>query len=434
MHLFGMGPSEGWILQGGRSVDDGRAQPWCLSPTSHSTGLAHSDVTCDVTDREVQCRTRFQETGGTVYEGKAIDGVELHNNGVQVHFGRRDGTGDETSSLTGRLVLDCMGHFSPIVRQSRHGQQPDGVCLVVGTCARGFAENDYSDLILTNGPITENRCSGNRVQYFWEAFPAGTGPQDRTTYMFTYLDASPERPSLEDMFEDYWDLMPSYQGVQLDELEFRRALFGFFPTYKDSPLRPRFDRIVHVGDAGGLQSPLSFGGFGAMLRHLERHTEAISTALNANVVDKDSLSLINPYNPGLGTTLLFQKVMSARQDTPPHLINEILSANFKIMEMLGPSVMKPFLQDVARFRPLFLMLSVQVIFNPGFLIIALQALDVKTLFDWLPHFFRLGVYDLGTLFIGLMRTVATTLPPRDMYKVQRYADALQYGSGADYDL
>lgn len=30
-------------------------------------------------------------------------------------------------------------------------------------------------------------------QYFWEAFPAGSGPSDRTTYMFTYVDADPRR-------------------------------------------------------------------------------------------------------------------------------------------------------------------------------------------------------------------------------------------------
>ncbi len=44
-----------------------------------------------------------------------------------------------------------------------------------------------------------------------QAFPAGLGPIDKTTYMFTYFDATPNRPSLEQMLEDYWDLMPPYQ-------------------------------------------------------------------------------------------------------------------------------------------------------------------------------------------------------------------------------
>ena len=34
-------------------------------------------------------------------------------------------------------------------------------------------------------------------------------------------------------------------------------------TYRDSPLKPIFSRVLAVGDALGIQSPLSFGGFGA---------------------------------------------------------------------------------------------------------------------------------------------------------------------------
>ena len=45
---------------------------------------------------------------------------------------------------------------------------------------------------------------------------------------------------------------------------------GLFPTYRDSPLKSRFNRILAVGDASGIQSPLSFGGFGSLTRHIER--------------------------------------------------------------------------------------------------------------------------------------------------------------------
>jgi lycopene cyclase CruP len=120
-----------------------------------------------------------------------------------------------------RLLIDAMGHFSPIARQARDGQQPDGVCLVVGTCAQGYEHNDSGDLIVSFTPI-RNQC-----QYFWEAFPARDG---RTTYMFTYLDAQPERISLTDFFEDYWRLLPEYQQVSLEQLQVKRALFGSFPA------------------------------------------------------------------------------------------------------------------------------------------------------------------------------------------------------------
>lgn len=43
------------------------------------------------------------------------------------------------------------------------------------------------------------------------------------------------RPSLLACLEDYWRLMPEYQGVKLEDLEVLRILFGFFPTYRCGP-------------------------------------------------------------------------------------------------------------------------------------------------------------------------------------------------------
>lgn len=110
----------------------------------------------------------------------------------------------------------------------RWGHKPDGVCLVVGGCARGFDpdSNTTADVIYTNshmqtpgaaaaavtaGPSTASSNSSRsarskQLQYFWEAFPAADGliggsphaisrkagewkSDARTTYMFTYMDA-----------------------------------------------------------------------------------------------------------------------------------------------------------------------------------------------------------------------------------------------------
>lgn len=48
------------------------------------------------------------------------------------------------------------------------------------------------------------------------------------------------------MLEDYWKLMPIYQGVHLKDIRPLRILFGFFPTYRESPLQPAFDRVLQV--------------------------------------------------------------------------------------------------------------------------------------------------------------------------------------------
>ena len=124
--------------------------------------------------------------------------------------------------------------------------------------------------------------------------------------------------------------MPQYQDVKLEDLQPLRILFGFFPTYRQvtfftahdfhcatsqlcpprlcrfsgevhcwavwaacglrdvclgalqSPLKPAWNRVLQVGDASGIQSPLSFGGFGAMTRHLERLRQAVTEALEVS--------------------------------------------------------------------------------------------------------------------------------------------------------
>ncbi|KAL0405334.1 UNVERIFIED_CONTAM: hypothetical protein Slati_3847300, partial [Sesamum latifolium] len=93
------------------------------------------------------------------------------------------------------------------------------------------------------------------------------------------------------------------QGVSLDDLEVLRVIYGIFPTYRDSPLPAAFDRVLQFGDASGIQSPVSFGGFGSLTRHLGRLSTGIHEAINSNFLDAQSLSLLNPYMVGLPVLL-----------------------------------------------------------------------------------------------------------------------------------
>ena len=122
--------------------------------------------------------------------------------------------------------------------------------------------------------------------------------------------------------------------MAVDDLQFQRFLFGVFPTYRDSPLRPAFDRIVQMGDASGIQSPLSFGGFGAICRHLGRFTSGLADALACDCLDRKSLGLLNPYKPNLSAAWLFQRAMSVPvgKRPQPQFINSLLSANFGVMQ------------------------------------------------------------------------------------------------------
>lgn len=255
--------------------------------------------------------------------------------------------------------------------------------------------------------------------------------------MFTYLDAEPYRPSLESLFELYWDLMPRYQGVALEQLEFRRLLFGMFPTYRQSPLPPGFDRVLQVGDASGIQSPLSFGGFGALTRHLPRLVGAVREALDSGSLDRDSLSLINPYLPNLSATWLFQRTMSLRQGQAKKadFINRVMGGNFKNMQRLGPAVMMPFLQDVVQFGGLGSILASQIAGDPLFVPQILGQLEPALLLDWLGHFGAMGGYELAHNLLGpLVRSAAAKLPPSspERFRLHRLAEAWEFGSGLDY--
>ncbi|CAN0183993.1 unnamed protein product, partial [Hapterophycus canaliculatus] len=90
-----------------------------------------------------RARRRFEAKGGVVMEFTSIDGVSVRPDGVALSTspssppGSKPAGGDaEKAQVTSRLVLDCMGNASPMVRQIRWGKKPEGVCLVVGSCAR----------------------------------------------------------------------------------------------------------------------------------------------------------------------------------------------------------------------------------------------------------------------------------------------------------
>ncbi|TMW98304.1 hypothetical protein EJD97_004223 [Solanum chilense] len=373
-------------------------------------------------------KDRFDSLGGVTFEGYSVSNISVYQDAAVLQL-------KEGKTLFSRLIIDAMGNFSPIVKQIRCGRKPDGMCLVVGTCCRGFKENSTSDVIFSSA--TAKEVGQSLVQYFWEAFPAGSGPIDRTTYMFTYVDPQPGSPQLEELLEDYWDLMPKYQGVSFDDLEILRIIFGIFPTYRDSPLPAAFDRILQFGDASGIQSPVSFGGFGSLTRHLGRLTTGIYEALEGNFVDSKSLSMLNPYMPNLSSSWLFQRAMSAKKQSnvPPDFINELLSANFISMKKLGDPVLRPFLQDVIQFGPLVKTLGLITLTRPQIIPSIFKQVGIPVLLEWFGHFIMLGYYTfLSTFLDPTIRPLIESFPAKMRYEWKRGLEAWQYGAGLDYKL
>ncbi|MDF5717519.1 MAG: FAD-binding oxidoreductase [Rhizonema sp. NSF051] len=360
-------------------------------------------------------KQRFLNAGGKLFEQTPFTEAVVHPDGVMVNA---------LDNFKTRLLIDAMGHLSPITLQARQGQKPDAFCTVVGTCAQGFPENDTGDLILSFTPLS------NQCQYFWEAFPARDG---RTTYLFTYMDAHPHRMSLEALFEEYLHLMPEYQGVELHQLTFQRALFGFFPSYRH-PLKTPWSRILPVGDSSGSQSPVSFGGFGAMVRHLERLTLGTHEALQTDQLSVKALALLQPYQPNLSVTWLFQKAMSVgvNQKIAPNQINQLLSVVFQQMQELGESVLKPFLQDVVQFLALTQTLLKTALVQPILVAKIIPQVGLGNLLDWMVHYSNLGIYSGLFWASQTLEPWIKNLPSIPQYYCHRWIDSWKYGSGSDF--
>jgi len=390
-------------------------------------------------------KRRFIEKGGVVKEMTPIKGIAISS-----EFGAVVNVGNTEEPISTRLVLDCMGNASPISRQQRYGKKPDGVCCVVGSCASGFDKNTNirGDIIYTNTEM-QNKGDQGMLQYFWEAFPVNIGRNGNepgtsdlmTTYMFTYLDADKSRPDLLTMMEDYWDLLPKYQNSIKDpekDLDVKRVLFAYFPTYCDSPLKPAWDRILAVGDASGIQSPLSFGGFGALTRHLGRITDAISDAIEVDCLNKDDLGTINPYTPNLSAAWMFQKAMSVRpgQKVDPKFVNRLLATNFQVMNEMGLDTIKPFLQDVVRVDGLVGSLAGSFKADPFFMPQIISHVGIPTLASWLGHVSNMAIYTLCHSVVSpFLKAYLSVVDDKQLkFRTNRLMEAWKFGSGSDYIL
>jgi len=369
-------------------------------------------------------------------------------------------------TITARLVIDAMGNQSPISRQARGTARPFGICIVVGTTASGFdLDNSLGDLIYTNsdlwtGDVTAGHPDGGlgspRKQYYWEAFPTGSGETERTTYLFTYMDAEAERPTVEQQLEDYWDLLPTYQrhncsafakGLSVEEavaagdLKLERVLYGCFPTYKDSPLPPVAARVLAVGDASGIQSPLSFGGFGALTRHLHRISDSVVEALAADALSREDLAAVNAYLPNQAATWMFQRAMMVPigDRRPGNFVNRLLRTNFQIMSDLGPEVLKPFNQDVIQPRQLARVLVEAVRRDPLNTPQLVYHIGPPMLADWLGHMVSMFAFDAAHHVLGgTVKEQAAKLEEagdhKEAFRLRRLAEQWEYGSGQDYEL
>ncbi len=168
-----------------------------------------------------------------------------------------------------------------------------------------------------------------------------------------------------------------------------------------------------------------------MIRHLKRLTEGIHEALQNDTLDRPALGLLQPYQPNLSVTWLFQKAMSVgvHQKIAPNQINQVLAGVFGEMATLGDPVLKPFLQDVVQFPALLQTMIRTSLFHPTLVLKVIPQVGLLTLLDWLVHYTNLAGYSALHPLGQSLKSWIKPLPPVPQYYLHRWIDAWQYGAG-----
>lgn len=292
------------------------------------------------------CGEKLQRAGGEIWDETEFIRADIEPDRAVVtlqHLPTRS-----QRQVSGRLLVDAMGTASPIAWQLNGGRAFDSVCPTVGAAiAKGFEpgvwDSDYGDVLNSHGDISRGR------QLIWELFPGAD--EELTIYLFHYHQVNPENPgSLLEMYEDFFTILPEYRRCDMEKLVWKKATFGYIPGHFSVGSRDRtvaFDRLIAIGDAASLQSPLIFTGFGSLVRNLYRLTDLLDTALRHDLLSVRDLNQIRAYQSNISVTWLFSKGMMVPtgRHLPPQRVNAMLNTFFGLLADEPPEVADDFIKD-----------------------------------------------------------------------------------------
>jgi lycopene cyclase CruA len=292
------------------------------------------------------CRRKLEGAGGACLDGATLARAYATSDGVWLDVERR---AEGAMRIGGRLLIDAMGTLSPIARQLNPRETISYVCPTVGTLATGFVEGAQADEVDYNvGEIlvsAEHACA-NR-QLLWEGF-AGK-PGEYTSYLFYYASvAGPGDKSLLKLFEEYFSKLREYKRPG-PNWKIEKPVFGYIPGFHHAgwgqQKKTAERRVLLLGDAASMNSPLTFCGFGSLVRNIRRITHLIDLALAGEHLDARSLSHISAYEPRVAIMATFTRFMIASERDEPHLVNEILNVVMDAFHRLPPSARRGMFQD-----------------------------------------------------------------------------------------
>jgi lycopene cyclase CruA len=359
------------------------------------------------------CGEKLKSAGGEIWDETEFIRADIEPERVVVTLQHLPTQSNRQA--TARLLVDAMGTASPIAWQLNGGRAFDSVCPTVGAViAKGFEpgvwDSDYGDVLNSHGDISRGR------QLIWELFPGAD--EELTIYLFHYHQVNPENPgSLLEMYEDFFTILPEYRRCDIDKLVWKKPTFGYIPGHFSVGSRDRtvaFDRLIALGDAASLQSPLVFTGFGSLVRNLYRLTDLLDTALRHNLLSARDLNQIRAYQSNVSVTWLFSKGMMVPtgRHFPPQQVNAMLNTFFGLLADEPPKVADDFIKD--RFDWLtFNRLALKAARrNPALLPWIWQMAGAKDIFRWLGSYLSFTGYALVSAFLrGWFPGVVRRLQP-----------------------
>ncbi|MBR8831250.1 MAG: flavin-dependent dehydrogenase [Chlorogloea purpurea SAG 13.99] len=346
------------------------------------------------------CGEKLREAGGDIWDETEFIKAEVDTDGVTVHLmNLQDG---ESRSVRGRLLIDAMGTASPIAWQLNGVRAFDSVCPTVGAVVEGIDpavwDSQYGDVLNSHGDISKGR------QLIWELFP-GEG-KELTIYLFHYHQVHPDNPgSLLEMYEDFFTILPEYRRCDLESLTWKKPTFGYIPGHFSTgklDRRVSFERLLAIGDAASLQSPLIFTGFGSLVRNLSRLTHLLDTALKHDLLRADDLQNIRAYQSNVAVTWLFSRGMMVEtgKTLPPQRINSMLNTFFGLLADEPPEVAETFIKDKTDWLTFSRLAIKAATKNPALLIWIAQMAGPKDLLRWLGSYGDFTSDSVKNLLLG----------------------------------
>jgi lycopene cyclase CruA len=355
---------------------------------------------------------KLTEAGGKIWDETEFVRADVEAKKVVVNGRHLPTKADRT--VSGRLLVDAMGSASPIAWQLNEGRAFDSVCPTVGAAIEGGFEPgvwdaEYGDVLYSHGDISRGR------QLIWELFP-GAG-EELTVYLFHYHQVHPENPgSLLELYEDFFAILPEYRRCDLDKLVWKKPTFGYIPGHFSTNSSDRavaFDRLISIGDAASLQSPLVFTGFGSLVRNLFRLTDLLDTALKHNLLSVNHLNQIRAYQSNVSVTWLFSKGMMVPtgKSLPPQKINSILNTFFGILAAEELTVAETFIKDRTDWLTFNRLAIKAAIKNPALLVWILDFINFEDLWRWLGSYFTFTLLALASWIFGWLPNFARRIQP-----------------------